>query len=81
MEVCVVGAGIAGLTAAAAYARLGDEVVIYERPDAATAGAGTSLFGKRFARRNTLMRLIPAGSVARAAARVQAWRPPSTGLG
>ena len=44
MKVCVVGAGIAGLATAVAFARLGADVVIYERPDAATAGAGISLF-------------------------------------
>jgi 2-polyprenyl-6-methoxyphenol hydroxylase-like FAD-dependent oxidoreductase len=45
VKVCIVGAGIAGLATAVAVARLGAEVVIYERPDTITAGAGISLFG------------------------------------
>lgn len=45
MKVGIVGAGIAGLTTAVAFARLGADVVVYERPDAEpTAGAGISLF-------------------------------------
>ena len=45
MRVGVVGAGIGGLAVAAAFTRAGTEVVIFERPGAATAGAGISLFG------------------------------------
>ncbi|MEU3984465.1 FAD-dependent monooxygenase [Streptomyces sp. NPDC026672] len=44
MKVGIVGAGIAGLATAVAFARLGAEVIVYERPDATTAGAGISLF-------------------------------------
>ena len=44
MKVGIVGAGIAGLATAVAFARLGAEVVIYERPGAVPAGAGISLF-------------------------------------
>ena len=45
MKVGIVGAGIAGLSAAVAFARRGAEVVIYERPGTLPAGAGISLFG------------------------------------
>ena len=46
MRVGIVGAGIAGLGAAVAFARRGAEVVVYERPEATpAAGAGISLLG------------------------------------
>lgn len=45
LRVAVVGAGIAGLATAAAFARLGVTATIFERPDASAAGAGISLFG------------------------------------
>jgi 2-polyprenyl-6-methoxyphenol hydroxylase-like FAD-dependent oxidoreductase len=45
VRVGIVGAGIAGLSAAVAFARRGAEVVIYERPGTLPAGAGISLFG------------------------------------
>jgi len=45
MRVGVVGAGIGGLAVAAAFARGGTEVVVFERPGVAPVGAGISLFG------------------------------------
>jgi 2-polyprenyl-6-methoxyphenol hydroxylase-like FAD-dependent oxidoreductase len=45
MKVGIVGAGIAGLATAVAFARRDVEVALFERPEAATAGAGISLFG------------------------------------
>lgn len=44
MKVGIVGAGIAGLSTAAALTRIGAEVTVYERPGMTTAGAGISLF-------------------------------------
>lgn len=45
MKIGIVGAGIAGLSTAIAFARQGAEVVIYERPGTVATGAGISLFG------------------------------------
>jgi 2-polyprenyl-6-methoxyphenol hydroxylase-like FAD-dependent oxidoreductase len=45
MRVGIVGGGIAGLTAAVAFGRIGAEVTVFERPGTAPAGAGISLFG------------------------------------
>ena len=45
MKVGIVGAGIGGLAAAAAFARTGTEVVVFERPGSVPTGAGISLFG------------------------------------
>ena len=45
MKVGIVGAGIGGLAAAAAFARTGSEVVVFERPGSVRTGAGISLFG------------------------------------
>ncbi len=44
MRVGIVGAGIGGLAAAAAFTRAGADVVAFDRPGAAPAGAGISLF-------------------------------------
>jgi 2-polyprenyl-6-methoxyphenol hydroxylase-like FAD-dependent oxidoreductase len=44
VRVGIVGAGIAGLATAVAFGRRGADVVVHERPEAATVGAGISLF-------------------------------------
>jgi 2-polyprenyl-6-methoxyphenol hydroxylase-like FAD-dependent oxidoreductase len=45
VEVGIVGAGIAGLATAVAFARTGAAVTVFERPGTTPAGAGISLFG------------------------------------
>jgi 2-polyprenyl-6-methoxyphenol hydroxylase-like FAD-dependent oxidoreductase len=92
VRVDIVGAGIAGLAAAVTFARRGADVVIYERPGSAGAGIsllGNGVEASRqvgriaqahspmaVALRNSLLRLLPVGASTRAAARLQAWRPP-----
>src|SRR5690242_1025999 len=49
MKVGIVGAGIGGLVAAVAFARIGASVTVYERsPAVGPVGAGISLFGNGF---------------------------------
>src|SRR5690349_19596934 len=49
MKVGIVGAGIGGLTAAVAFARMGAGVSVYERSSqVGPVGAGISLFGNGF---------------------------------